>query len=145
MYEENKGSARMTDGAAGEMMYCDSLAEMLGIHCESASDGHAATIVDAADGHCNIHGFVHGVVLFAMADIGMGWTLDRHIGSARRITTLSLASNFLSPVRRGRIVAETDIVRVGNTVATLQSRVCDSRGADKALFTGIFHMSEAKT
>lgn len=136
---ENRGCA-----AADDVDYCDSLASMLGIRCESGAAGHAATIVDATGEHCNIHGFVHGAVLFAMADIGMGWMLDRHIGSTRKITTLSLTSNFLSPIRCGRVVADTSIVRVGNTVATLQTRICDSHGADKALFTGMFHMSGAR-
>lgn len=143
-HNENERSAHLARDTSDDVMYRDSMAAMLGIQSKAGSDGYAEIFVEATDAHCNVHGFVHGVVLFAMADIGMGWMLDRHIRIDKRITTLSLNSNFLSPVKRGRIDAETEIVQVGNTVATLRSRIYDSRGADKALFTGIFHMSEAR-
>ena len=52
----------------------DPLTENLGILCEQIEPGISNAILAATPEHCNKYGYVHGAVLFAMADIGMGFS-----------------------------------------------------------------------
>ena len=64
----------------------------------------------------NIAGVVHGGVLASMADTAMGIGLHNHFGGRRPITTTEMKINYLRPVKHGKAVARSHILRVGKTL-----------------------------
>ncbi|HLG98127.1 MAG TPA: PaaI family thioesterase [Bryobacteraceae bacterium] len=61
----------------------------------------------------NIAGVVHGGVLASMADTAMGIGLHNHFGGRRAITTTEMKINYLRPVKHGKAVARSHILRAG--------------------------------
>ncbi len=64
----------------------------------------------------NAAGVVHGGVLATMADTAMGIGLHNHFGGRRPITTTEMKINYLRPVKHGKAVARSHILRVGKTL-----------------------------
>jgi uncharacterized protein (TIGR00369 family) len=61
-------------------------------------------------------GVAHGGVLATMADAAMGIGLHSHFGGRRPGTTTDLKINYLRPVKHGKAVARSHIVRVGKNL-----------------------------
>ncbi|MCP4320130.1 MAG: PaaI family thioesterase [Hyphomicrobiales bacterium] len=128
----------------GRNWAADPVTERMGIRRQDTSDGGILTILDAVDEHCNVFGVVHGAVLYAMADVAMGSMLTKALGEFRPVSTVSIISNYLRPTKRGRIRAETELIRLGRSIATLETKTYDNDGILCALFLGTFHISLAK-
>ena len=74
----------------------------------------------------NLAGAVHGGVLASMADTAMGIGLHNHFGGRRAITTTDLKINYLRPVRHGKAVARSRILRVGKNLCVGRVELFDS-------------------
>lgn len=122
----------------------DPFAERLGLRCRITGDGRSVTTLDCGPEHCNLFGVVHGAVLFAMADIGMGITLAPALQSGCKVASVSVNASYLTAAAPGRIIVESWIVRRGRRLASLQSEARDAKGARCALFTGHFYMAPCK-
>jgi uncharacterized protein (TIGR00369 family) len=61
----------------------------------------------------NIAGAVHGGVLASMADTAMGIALHNHFGGRRPVTTTDLKINYLRPIREGKAIGRSYLLRVG--------------------------------
>jgi acyl-CoA thioesterase len=64
----------------------------------------------------NSVGVAHGGVSAAMADAAVGIALQRHFGGKRRIATVELKINYFQPVKEGRILARSHLLRIGSTL-----------------------------
>jgi uncharacterized protein (TIGR00369 family) len=64
----------------------------------------------------NSVGVAHGGVTATMADAAVGIAIQRHFGGKRRIATVELKINYLQPVKEGRILARSHLLRVGSTL-----------------------------
>ena len=64
----------------------------------------------------NSAGVVHGGVLASLADTAVGIGLHNHFGRHRPITTTDLKINYLRPVKHGKAVARSHILRVGKNL-----------------------------
>src|SRR5258708_4597079 len=64
----------------------------------------------------NSVGAAHGGVTAAMADAAVGIALQRHFGGKRRIATVELKINYFQPVKEGRILARSHLLRIGSTL-----------------------------
>lgn len=73
--------------------------------------------------HLNPHGVVHGAVLFALADTGMGAALYPTLQPDQSCATIEIKINFLRSARTGTLVCETTLLRRGRSVASLESRL----------------------
>lgn len=75
--------------------------------------------------HLNPHGAVHGAVLFALADTGMGAALYSVLQSDQSCATIEIKIkiNFLRSARTGTLACETTLLRRGRSVASLESRL----------------------
>lgn len=95
----------------------------LALQVESAADGRCRSTLQVAPYHLNPHGVVHGAVLFALADTSMGHALYTRLAPGQSCTTIELKINFLAAGRTNRIVCDSEVLRVGRTVAHLESRL----------------------
>lgn len=101
------------------------LADFLGMTVEVHAPGRAIATLTATEAHQNPHGFVHGAVLFAMVDTGMGAATMSILDPGQRCSTIELQLRFLRPVERGRLSAETIVVKPGRRVVHLETKVRD--------------------
>jgi uncharacterized protein (TIGR00369 family) len=75
----------------------------------------------------NSVGAAHGGVTASMADAAVGIALQRHFGGKRRIATVELKINYFQPVKEGRILARSHLLRIGSTLCVGSVELTDDR------------------
>jgi acyl-CoA thioesterase len=96
--------------------------EQLGIRWSERPDGgRSRCTLAVAQAHHNPHGVVHGAVLFAMADTGMGAALYPTLDAGEICATIEVKINYFKPVVSGELACITELVNRGKTVANLES------------------------
>jgi acyl-CoA thioesterase len=98
-------------------------AELIGLVVEDHGHGHSACSLQVAEHHLNPHRVVHGAVIFALADTGMGAALYPTLAAEERCATIDVKINYFKPVVSGLISCKTSLVNKGRTVAHLESKV----------------------
>jgi acyl-CoA thioesterase len=98
-------------------------AEHLALAVESSGEGRSRTALQIAPEHLNPHGVVHGAVLFALADTGMGAALYTRLAPGEACASIEVKINFLQPATTGRLSCESELVRRGRNVALLESKL----------------------
>jgi acyl-CoA thioesterase len=98
-------------------------AEHIALAVDEQRAGHSRCTLQIAPHHLNPNGVVHGAVLFAMADIGMGAALVPTLGPGESCATIEVKINYFKPVRHGTLSCETVLVNRGKSIANFDSRV----------------------
>lgn len=99
-------------------------AEQLGIEFEEPpAAGRSRCTLAVAGQHLNPHGVVHGAVVFAMADTGMGAALYPTLDAGEICATIEVKINYFKPVASGVLACVTGIVNRGKTIANLESSI----------------------
>jgi acyl-CoA thioesterase len=98
-------------------------AEHITLVVDDQRDGHSRCTLQVAPHHLNPHGVVHGAVLFALADTGMGSALYPTLAAGESCATIEVKINYFKPVRHGTLSCETVLVNRGRSIANLESRV----------------------
>lgn len=98
-------------------------AELIELQVEQRHAGASTLALTVAPQHLNPHRVVHGAVLYAMADTGMGAALYPTLGEGEICATIEIKINYFKPVTSGRLVCRTELVNRGKTVANLESRL----------------------
>ncbi|MBQ8151662.1 MAG: PaaI family thioesterase [Firmicutes bacterium] len=80
----------------------------------------------------NLHGYVHGGLIYSMADIACGIHSRTDGGE---YVTQSSHINYLSNVQEGEIYCDTEIIKRGRTLVIIHFRVTDETG--KLLADGV--------
>jgi uncharacterized protein (TIGR00369 family) len=92
-----------------------------------AGDGWATLAMDIKPHHGTSHGFVHGGAIASLADqVGMLAAKTR-FKKGQRGVTIQMDMHYLAPVRRGRIVAEGRIKKMGGRIAFSEVDVVDQK------------------
>lgn len=73
--------------------------------------------------HLNPHGVVHGAVVYAMADQGMGSAVYSKLEEAESCATIEIKIVYMASVTSGELVCETRLLNKGRRVAVLESEV----------------------
>ena len=100
------------------------LARLLGLEISYPDDTCVITF-DAADFLFNPQGTLHGGVIATVMDISMGHLLHRASGPA---ATLEMKTQYLKPVRGGRLTCTGRFLRQGKSVSYLASELVDDAG-----------------
>ena len=108
--------------------------------------GHSRCRVTIDEKHLNPNRVVHGAVIFALADIGMGSAVHATLAEGELCATVEIKINYFKPVREGVLVCTTTLVNRGKTLANLDSVVhCGDMLVAKANGTyAIFRPSPSK-
>ena len=113
-------------------------ARELGIELTGATDGHAAGYIELDDWHSsNPRGMVaHGGVAYSLADTVGGAAA---VSANDSITpTIDMRMEYLAPATGEELHAEADVVRNGNSVATVDVVVTDGEGTHIAEARGVY-------
>ena len=113
-------------------------ADLLGFKVESRGDGASRLTLEVRRDHFNPHGLVHGAVLYALADTGMGGALSSVLGDGEICTTIEIKINYFRPWKRGLLVCDTRVIHRGRTTAALQSDLYDGEARHLAQASGTF-------
>lgn len=98
-------------------------AEHIGLRFTEQAAGRSRCELAIAPEHLNPHHVVHGAVVFALADTGMGAALYPTLGEGESCATIEIKINYFRPATKGTLVCETTLLNRGKTVANLESKV----------------------
>jgi uncharacterized protein (TIGR00369 family) len=102
-------------------------AQTMGFEMVSSRLGEVVVELQAGRPHHNPMGTVNGGALCALADAAMGMTVASTLKDGESFTTLEQKTNFLKPVWQGRLRAVGKLVRDGNTIALVESKIYDEK------------------
>ncbi|WHZ11316.1 MAG: hypothetical protein OJF60_001755 [Burkholderiaceae bacterium] len=100
-------------------------ADLIDLKIDEQRAGYSALSLMVAAEHLNPHGVVHGAVVCALADTGMGAALYPTLDQGQICATIDIAITYFKPINAdaGRLCCTTEIVNRGKSVAHLASRV----------------------
>ena len=113
-------------------------ADMIGMEVTDRGEGSCTSRLTIAQQHMNPHGIVHGAVINALADTGMGGALTSLLDEHQICSTIEIKINYFRPALAGELVCETSVVNKGSRTGVLQSSVKDDRGKLVAQALGTF-------
>ena len=113
-------------------------ADLVGFEITARGDGRCTGELLAEARHLNPHGIVHGAVLYALADTGMGGALASALDEGQLCSTIEIKINYFRPAMPGRLRCETRLVHRGRRTGALESEVFDERDRLLARATGTF-------
>lgn len=98
-------------------------AELIALRTDEQGAGHSRLSLVVAPEHLNPHRVVHGAVLYALADTGMGAALYPTLGEGEICATIEIKINYFRPVSTGTLRCLTRLVNRGRRVANLESQL----------------------
>ena len=98
-------------------------ADLIDLHIDEQGAGSSTLSLVVARQHLNPHRVVHGAVVYALADTGMGTALYPSLAPGEICATIEIKINYFKPIATGRLLCRTQIVNRGKTVANLESRI----------------------
>lgn len=105
---------------------------------DAPSAGHATAELEITDDLRNPNGVLHGAVLFALVDTGMGAATMSTLEEGLACASIEVHLRFLRPVSTGIVRADVEVLRRGRRVVQLEGRVRDDEGHLVAVATGSF-------
>ena len=111
---------------------------LVGIEITAADDGHAEGRLELADWHSsNPDGMIaHGGVAYSLADTVGGAAVVSANGTIT--PTIDMRMDYLAPATGEELHAAADVVRNGNSVATVDVVVTDGEGTEIATARGVY-------
>ena len=98
-------------------------AELISMSEDERRADHSRMSLVVNSDHLNPHGIVHGAVVFALADTGMGAALYPALGDGQICATIEINTNSFKPVASGQLVCIAEPLNRGRTVANQESKV----------------------
>lgn len=104
-------------------------AELMGFEMVRADFGEIEIDFEAQARHHNPMGTLNGGALAALTDAAMGMTMVSILKPDESFTTLEQKTNFLKPIWTGKLRASGRVIKDGNTVVLVESKVTDAKGS----------------
>jgi len=104
-------------------MHHHPFADLIALRTDEQGAGHSRLSLVVASEHLNPHRVVHGAVLYALADTGMGAALYPTLAEGEICATIEIKINYFKPVSAGTLRCLTSLVNRGRSVANLESRL----------------------
>lgn len=98
-------------------------ASLIGLVVDEQRAGFSRCTLVIAEHHLNPHRVVHGAVVCALADTGMGAALYPTLAEGESCATIDVQISYFRPAAAGLLVCLSEIVNRGRTIANLESRV----------------------
>jgi uncharacterized protein (TIGR00369 family) len=111
----------------------------LGVRLLDMGGGEATMLFDPRPEHDNSWGSVHGGILLALLDIGMGTAARSLDPGCNGATTIELKSNFLAAAK-GPLTTRCRAQRAGRSLIFSEGEVLDAAGTLLAKGSGTFKL-----
>ncbi len=97
--------------------------ELIGLDFTRSEDGFTRGVLEVDERLFNPHNVVHGGVIYAMADTGMGGAVYSCLNEDELCATVEIKIVYIAPVSSGRLTCDTRVVHRGKRIAILESEV----------------------
>jgi acyl-CoA thioesterase len=98
-------------------------ADLIALKIDEQRAGFSKLSLTVSEDHLNPHNVVHGAVLYALADTGMGSALYPTLAEGEICATIEIKINYFKPVASGTVSCTTTIINRGKSVANLESKL----------------------
>ena len=99
--------------------FCD----LIGLNFTKFRTGYTQCTLNLTQDLLNPHKTVHGAVLYAMADTGMGGALYSLLEEEELCATIEVKITYFKAVKTGILVCDTNVINKGKKVAALESEI----------------------
>lgn len=122
----------------GEYGFLGGLVNMRAVESE---DGDATLVMDVTPNALNRYGYVHGGMLFTLADYAMGAAARTLVEGDAKPVTLEAKANYIGNVREGRLIARCNTLHSGKRLIMLETRIVDADTDDLIMIvTGTYYV-----
>ncbi len=97
--------------------------ELIGLEFTAYGDGHSRCELQVKNELFNPHGVLHGGVVYAMADTGMGGALYSILEENELCTTVEIKIAYFSAVKSGKLVCDSEVIERRSRIAIIESEV----------------------
>ena len=97
--------------------------DLIGLKFTGCENGWSRCVLEVDKKLFNPHGVLHGAVIYAMADTGMGAALYTQMMEDELCSTVEVKINYFSAVTSGTLVCDTRVIFKGEKIAALESEV----------------------
>ena len=97
--------------------------ELIGLNFTTQKNGGSQCVLEVSEKHLNPHGTLHGGVVYAMADTGMGAALYTLLNEQELCATVEIKVTYLQAVLSGTLTCDTKAIHRGGRLAFLESEV----------------------
>lgn len=99
-------------------------ADLTGLSVDMQAPGASICRIEVqGDRHYNPHAVVHGAVIYALADTGMGAALYPTLADGQYCATVEIKISYFRPVTAGVLTCRTELVNRGKRMANLDARI----------------------
>lgn len=97
--------------------------DLIGLSFTNLSKGYAQCILNVNQQLMNPHGFLHGGVMYSMADTGMGAALYSLLRENESCSTIEIKIAYFKPVKYGKLICDTNVIHKGKNFSNLESEI----------------------
>jgi acyl-CoA thioesterase len=133
----------MTDTNQAYHDYSNPFGSLLGLHFSEWHQGRSLCHIDITSLFLNPNGVVHGAVIYALADTGMGGALVSILDQDELCTTVEIKMSYFRSITTGQLRCEARVIQRGKRIAFLDALVY-SGDTLIAQATGTFAIGMAK-
>jgi len=98
-------------------------ADLIGLTVESVKNGTSHCRLQSDEKCFNPHGVLHGAVIYALADTGMGGAVYTLLEKGELCATIDIGISYFKAVREGFLDCYTKVLHKGKTLARLESEI----------------------
>ena len=97
--------------------------DLIGLELGDADAGRSLCRLTLTPDLMNPHGVVHGAIVYALVDTGMGLALYPTLEEHESCATVEIKLSHLRPASDGVLTCETQLIHRGRHIAVLESEV----------------------
>ncbi len=97
--------------------------ELIGFTFSKLEKGFSQCILNIEKKLMNPHGFLHGGVIYSMADTGMGAALYSLLEEKELCATIEVKISYFKPVKEGVLICNTNVIHKGRSISALESEI----------------------
>ncbi len=117
--------------------------ELIGMNFTSCEGGVSECELEVSEKLKSPQHFLHGAVLYALADSGMGGALYSLMNKDEICFTITITLNYLRSVKSGNVVCKTHVTSKKETLATFESEITNE-GQPVAKAIGVYAITKIK-
>ena len=97
--------------------------ELIGLNFSKSESGFSLCVLEVNEKLLNPFGYLHGGVVYSMADTGMGGALYSCLSEDERCATVEIKIIYIKGVTSGSLKCESKVIHKGNRFATMESEI----------------------
>lgn len=113
--------------------------QLLGIQVrETNESGCTAVLETQPDFENSLEGIIHGGVTYTLADVAMGHGAVAVVEGIQQCVTVECKINYLQPARGRFLTAQSQVLKKGNKIITMEAKIWDEQGELVAVALGTY-------